>query len=300
METMKVTIGIPVYNSEKYIIKTLNSVNSQTYKSIKVIIIDDFSTDNSVRLIEDWLIGKDDRYIFIKNSENLGVLKCSSMFLSMVDSLYFQLLGHDDVIYPNKISDQVYAFSTLDEDVSMLYSNMNVIDDKGKIINENYFDRVEYFKAPPSGNIYNEIIKGNFINASSVLCRTSFVKKIGGYNENLLFEDWPTWIKLSINSKIAYCDSIVGAYRISPNSLFHSQKNRVLIARDTFLMYLDFLKSNYPNQKLLKSLVQKFAIYNFKLNSRQADQYLLKSLSFKFNVKVFIYYIISIVKKISM
>jgi glycosyltransferase involved in cell wall biosynthesis len=297
MDSEMVTVCIPVYNGEKFIIETLNSVNNQTYKSIRVIIIDDFSTDDSVRLIEGWLLGKDDRYTFIKNSENLGVLKCSNMFLSLVDSLYFQLLGHDDVVYPSKISDQVYAFSTLDEDVAMLYSNMNVIDNIGNIINLNYFDRVEYFKVPPSGNIYNEIIKGNFINASSVLCKTSFVKKIGGYNEKYFFEDWPTWIKLSINSKIAYFDSIVGAYRISSDSLFHSKKNRVLVVRDTFLMYHEFLISNYPNQKLLKTLVQKFAIYSFKLNSMEADQYLLKSLSSKFNIKIFIYYIISVFKK---
>lgn len=296
MDEAIVTICIPVFNGDKFIIETLNSVNNQTFKNIKVIIMDDCSTDNSVNVIQKWLLDKGERFTFVKNSENLGLLKCSNILLSLTHSLYFQLLGHDDIIYPNKIKAEVEILNELENDVAMVYGNMNVIDNLGNILNNNYFDRAEYFGKPPSGYIYEEIVKGNFINASSVLCKTKMVKNLGGYNEDLFFEDWPMWIQLSVNFKIIYIDSVVGAYRVLPNSMIHSYGNKQIVAVNTFLMYKQFLFSKFPSPKKIKLLMQKFAIYSFKLGAKEGQQFLLTSLKLKFNLKVLVYYLISFSK----
>ena len=50
-----VTICIPVFNAENFIIDTLNSINNQSFKSINVVIIDDCSKDNSVKIMQNWL-----------------------------------------------------------------------------------------------------------------------------------------------------------------------------------------------------------------------------------------------------
>jgi glycosyltransferase involved in cell wall biosynthesis len=292
MDTIKVTVGIPVYNGAKFIKETLDSVANQSCTAIKVLIIDDCSTDNSVNIIQNWLIGKGESYELIINSNNLGLLKCSNILLSQVKTTYFQLLGHDDIIYPNKIEDQVKLLESTDDSVAMVYCNMHVVDKLGNKIASSFFERAEYFGKPPDGYIYNELIKGNFINASSVLCKTKFVVAQGGYDENLFFEDWPMWIKLSSKFKVLFLQSFLGAYRILDNSMIHANINKQIAAENTFYMYLKFLKSNYPNQDYLKSMVKKYAIFCYKLGSNKAKKYLGTALYYKFNFKVFIYYIL--------
>jgi glycosyltransferase involved in cell wall biosynthesis len=277
-----VTICIPVYNAEKFIDQTLDSVYSQTYKNIEVIIINDCSTDNSVTIIQNWLLHKAENFTFINNEKNIGLLKCCNAFLPIIKTKYFQILGHDDIIYPNKISEQVKALNQLEDSAAMVYSNMNVIDILGNKVSNSFFERAEYLGKPPSGNIYNELIKGNFICASSVLCKTSLVKAQGGYNENLFFEDWPMWIKLSAYYKIVYLDTVLGAYRVTNNSMIHAEGNTKVVASNTFSMYNDLIKSNYPNSTYLKLMLKK--------------QYLRIALAARFDFKVLVYYFMSIFK----
>ena len=74
----EVTIIIPSYNYENYIVSTLNSVKAQTEKLIDLVIVNDCSTDNSLEITKDWLIKNGDRfnrYVLIHNKENQGVAK---------------------------------------------------------------------------------------------------------------------------------------------------------------------------------------------------------------------------------
>ena len=73
-----VSIVISNYNNEKYIEKCLNSIINQTYKNIEIIIVDDGSTDNSISIINSWILDKGkvlykkDKIIFEKLSTNIG------------------------------------------------------------------------------------------------------------------------------------------------------------------------------------------------------------------------------------
>ncbi|MEI6729528.1 MAG: glycosyltransferase, partial [bacterium] len=70
----KVTIGIPTYNSQKFIEQAINSVLSQTYQDFELIICDDLSSDNTDEIINIYL-EKDKRIRYFKNPEHIGLFE---------------------------------------------------------------------------------------------------------------------------------------------------------------------------------------------------------------------------------
>ena len=105
MYQYEITIGIPIYNSEKYVRKALDSALSQTYKSIEFLICDDASTDSSIAIVEEYqrehLRGKDIR--LIRNSQNVGIGETRNHLIAEARTKYFLFLDADDIITENAI-----------------------------------------------------------------------------------------------------------------------------------------------------------------------------------------------------
>lgn len=97
-----VSIIVPVYNLEDYILSNLESLEAQTYKNIEVIIIDDGSTDNSVKVISEFV--KDKTLIYrIFTVENGGVSRARNIGIKKAEGDYLLLIDGDDRLKPNAI-----------------------------------------------------------------------------------------------------------------------------------------------------------------------------------------------------
>lgn len=107
-ETPLVSVIMPVYNAEKYLEKSILSIQQQTYPNIELLIIDDKSTDNSLKIINELIDKKTKTY---KNIQNIGYLKsCNFLFEKCKGSLItFQ--DADDWSDPKRIEEQVSAFN---------------------------------------------------------------------------------------------------------------------------------------------------------------------------------------------
>ena len=104
MNSPLVTIFMPVYNSEKYIREALDSLVSQTYKNLEILIVDDGSTDSSLSIIKSY---KDDRIRLIKNPENKGIPFNRTLALREAKGKYLANLDADDIAYSRRIEKQV-------------------------------------------------------------------------------------------------------------------------------------------------------------------------------------------------
>ena len=89
----KVSVIIPLYNEEKYILECINSVINQTYKNLEIIIVDDKSTDNSLKILEQI---KDDRIKTIKLDKNSGVAHARNKGVEVSTGDYICFLDSDD------------------------------------------------------------------------------------------------------------------------------------------------------------------------------------------------------------
>lgn len=104
-----VTVIIPVYNGEKYLEQCLNSLINQDYENIKIVVVNDASSDNSVEIIEEF-IKKDSRVTLINNKENRGVAYARNSALKNLDTDYFCFVDCDDWVEPSYVSTLVNLY----------------------------------------------------------------------------------------------------------------------------------------------------------------------------------------------
>ncbi len=95
---------MPVYNGEKYLRETIESILNQTYRDFEFIIIDDGSTDNSVKIIESY---KDSRIKLYKNEKNMGISDSTNKGIELAKGEYIALTDHDDIAYNTRFEKQV-------------------------------------------------------------------------------------------------------------------------------------------------------------------------------------------------
>jgi len=98
----RISIGLPVFNGERYLDQTLQSILAQDYVDFELIVSDNASTDETVEIVERWA-KKDSRIKFFRNSENLGGAANFNKVLELAEGDLFRWAGHDDLMAPGML-----------------------------------------------------------------------------------------------------------------------------------------------------------------------------------------------------
>lgn len=101
-----VSVLIPCYNVEKYIEESINSILSQTYTNLEVIAIDDCSTDNTRKILQQ-LAEKDSRITIVRNTENLKLIATLNKGIALCKGDYIARMDADDISLPTRIEKEV-------------------------------------------------------------------------------------------------------------------------------------------------------------------------------------------------
>lgn len=125
MENKCISIIVPVYNCEKYIFRCLKSIINQTYKNLQIIVIDDGSTDSTLKICED--IARNDCRIEIYSKENGGVSSARNFGLKKVKGDFISFVDADDFLEANMYSKMIYYL----KDEEIIVCNFYIIDEKG-------------------------------------------------------------------------------------------------------------------------------------------------------------------------
>lgn len=140
-----VSIIIPVYNSEKYIKKTLESIIENGYFNFEVIVVDDGSTDNSVSIIEEYLHKCGN--ITLYKQENLNAAIARNRGLEMASGEYVYFIDSDDILLPGMLGKMIDAMQSENSDI--VIGNMSEIDSEGrKLAEHQFFESKGISKAP--------------------------------------------------------------------------------------------------------------------------------------------------------
>lgn len=134
-----VTVGIPVYNGERYVREAISSVCNQTYRNLEILVADNASTDSTVAILHE-LAAKDDRIRLILNPENLGAASNFNLVLDQGKGEHTVWVASDDLIEPAYISRAVEILNRRPEVVGV-YSNARRIDENGTTVG-NYSESV--------------------------------------------------------------------------------------------------------------------------------------------------------------
>ena len=206
------------YNFEKYVLEALESVKQQSYDNIELIIIDDHSTDNSVALIREWMASYTGACRLIVNEKNLGVCATLNKAFAQATGKYIAAIATDDIWLPDKTMVQVQLLEAAAPDVCAVYSNAYLIKEDGSL-REKKFMEIRNVRGFPQGDIFQHLLIDNFIPAMSVLLKMECFKAVGDFDEQLVYEDYDMWLRLSKRYKFMFSDYMSVKYRIKDKSL---------------------------------------------------------------------------------
>ena len=128
-----ISVAMATFNGETYIQEQLDSIYTQTCKVDEIIIVDDCSTDSTVRVIEQYILSHKDIDIKLyKNEENLGYKKNFKKAISLCHGDYVFLSDQDDIWKFNKVEDMI-SIMEKNSNISVLASSFEFIDQKGDV-----------------------------------------------------------------------------------------------------------------------------------------------------------------------
>lgn len=216
----KITILALCYNQTNYVIETLDSIRNQSYPNIELIILDDHSNDNSVEIIENYIVKYNLRCKFIKHNTNKGICASLNEVLFQVNTKYFHLIACDDILNKDSITKNVDILESSDNETAIVYSDAEIIDEKGSLYQNRFIAYHKKYLNAPTGYIFKELVESNFIPAMTVTFKSEQLKNIGGWDESLFFEDYDMWLRLSRKYKFVFSDYPNAKYRLHDTN-FH-------------------------------------------------------------------------------
>ncbi|WP_326981887.1 glycosyltransferase [Chryseobacterium sp. MYb264] len=224
------------YNQSKYIVESLESLKSQTYKNIEILICDDYSKDNSVDVINNWSSNNSNlRIHLIAHSQNMGICKSLNDLLSVSKGKYIITLALDDLFENDKIERHVAILEKSSPNDALVFSNAYLINDESIYYQNTFLPYFHKYLNLESGNFYERLLSDNFLPAMSCLIKSSLVKEIGGWDENLTFEDYDMWLRLSQKYNFIYDDTKSCSYRIHSTN---THKKKDFLEKSFFDIYL--------------------------------------------------------------
>ena len=207
------------YNHAPFIVECLTSVQRQTYPLIELIIVDDYSTDQSVSIIKQHIAGQSD-IIFLALEKNLGNCAAFNKGLALATGKYIIDLAGDDILLPNRVEEQVMGFEQLSDDYAVIFSDAILINEQGKELTTYYSRNQEgkLIERIPSGQLYTHLIRKAFICTPTMMMRKAVLDELGGYDESLSYEDYDFWVRSGRKYAYYFQDLILTKKRIVSNS----------------------------------------------------------------------------------
>ncbi len=213
--TPRVSIIIPVYNSEKTVGEALDSVLTQTYTDYEVIVVNDGSTDNSEGVIRRYVTaGAGDITCITQRNKGAAAARNAGLRLSKGELIAF--LDADDLWDTDKLKTAVETLEAR-PGVMLVFSDMRHSVD-GKMVHASYLHERGY-RHIASGQIYDNLLQENFIFTPTVVMRKSIFAKIGYFDENLkIAEDYDLWLRIAKDFEVMFIDRpLVTRRRIGSN-----------------------------------------------------------------------------------
>lgn len=221
MDQLKLSIIMPVYNAEKYLSLSIESVLSQSFENFELIVIDDGSTDNSRSILKRYAL-KDNR-IKLLSKKNGGASSARNLGLKESHGEWVIFVDSDDYLPYNALSNMIERGAEIKVDL-VLFS-LGKLDNKGNIESRKIYDSKSFH---PYREVIVDILRDKIdTEPSSKLFRGSIARQVQ-FDENLIIgEDLFYILNFILKSQqpIYFENTIVYVYRSISSSITHSKEN---------------------------------------------------------------------------
>lgn len=220
-----ISIVIPAYNAEHFIIEALDGIFNQTLPPKELVIIDDGSTDKTCQIIRDWILENNPTYsVIVRTQINSGISATRNLGIKLASGRWIAFLDADDIWEPRHLELLFSALELVPTAIASygggrlvengvtqegMYDDFwdNPSKNYGKKIDDSYFCLI-------NSEIFPRLIKGNFIKPSSLMVSSSAIQKSGLFREDLgTAEDREFLIRLILIGDFVYVPEAITKYR---------------------------------------------------------------------------------------
>lgn len=206
-----ISVVLPVFNAEKYLGAAIESVVSQSFKDIELIILNDGSNDSSFKIILDY--AKVDQRIVAVSRENRGLVETLNEGVRLAKADLIARMDADDIAMPDRLRTQ-FAYLHDHPDCVCVGSDIEIMDDKGRKLV--VWNQLQTDAAIQSGALKGH---GTICHPSAMIRKDAFVQ-CGGYRAEMYpAEDLDLWLRLGEVGTLANVDQVLLRYRMQPASI---------------------------------------------------------------------------------
>ena len=241
-----VSVLIPLYNHEKYIETCLDSIASESYRNLELIVLDDGSRDTSLALAGAWIEAHRARFVRVEllSQANAGICRTANRLLAEAQGSYITFVASDDALQRDGIQARV-AFLEQHPGTLAVFGDAEVMDEHGACLAASTIQdlhRGSRAALAHPGRIAKELILRWSIPGPVLLARRSTwdpVDGVGPYDETLSLEDRDFYLRLLARKGLAFLDRSVARYRVhsqnvsrTPSGGLDASPMQQAIARD--------------------------------------------------------------------
>ena len=253
MKNPLVSIIMNCHNGEKFLRQSIQSVLHQSYKNWELIFWDNFSEDDSKKIIAKF---SDKRIKYFKSTKFNRLYKSRNLAIQNAKGEFISFLDTDDLWQKNKLEKQMNFFSK-NEDFEIVYSNYYIYDESKK-------KKFKKFKKNlPSGIIFKQLLRNYTVGIVTICLRRSIFKDSSFKDKFDIIGDFDLFLKLSEDKKIGYMHDVLAVYRLHKSNLSKKKIEQHVIELQTWLQANENRVKYKGNLKHIKFYILKLKLINF-------------------------------------
>jgi GT2 family glycosyltransferase/glycosyltransferase involved in cell wall biosynthesis len=210
-----VTVVVPLYNYENYVVEALESVYEQSLSSLDLVVVDDCSTDRSLELATAWAERKAARFnriVVLKNRSNYGLAYCRNSGFDAAETPYVLPLDADNKLLPHCCERLLNTMRS--SCVGFVYGTIQRFGSETSLVSDRPYEA-------------QRLVGGNYIDAMALVSKEAWVT-VGGYHhiQFVGVEDWDLWCRIAEHGLSGeWCGDVVALYRVHQSSMLRTQTN---------------------------------------------------------------------------
>lgn len=210
-----ISIVLPVYNGERFLRASIDSVIAQTYQNWELLVVDDCSTDSTAEIVQGY-VQQDPRVKYFRNEKNLRLPRNLNRGFSLASGDYLTWTSDDNVFMPTAL-EKMYNALKADPEAQFAYASCDIIDEEDNVI--------EYMMLYPG--IEKRAVGQNPVGACFLYTRKVY-ETVGDYDPDALYvEDFDYWQRIFMRFKVLPIYEILYSYRSQKGALTFTRKQEV-------------------------------------------------------------------------
>ena len=219
MSSPKISVVMPNYNCEKYIWEAIESILNQTFTDFEFIIIDDGSTDNSWKIIQEYA-QKDKRIVAMKNEENLRICRTLNRGVQLAKWKYIARMDSDDISLSDRLQKQL-TFLENNPKICIVGGTMEIMDETWEVYSNRKYNLTDK-------NIRRFLFRYSPFCHATTMYHKDIAIKVGLYNIFLHdVEDYDFYFRMWLFWQLANLKDVLYKMRVNKNWVTHSSTSRM-------------------------------------------------------------------------